>query len=588
VSETAGSSYAFAVEREKIPSFARKRARRGTALVALGLAGLVFGVFWVIWGIVLIILTDNQRGTGVGVSIVAAGPTIAGWLAMTAGVRRRAEAELCPSLTVLGESRGEVTLGEVAHLMGFASSDLQSLLRALTRDGVVRPTRPAEAEIPAVLQPFGGPKLREFRRARGRRALFLGIASLALMGFASFWLVVAVAGAMSKAYLPALILFAIAMIPASGGVVLMLRARNHRRRARRVARFVVLVATRGAIDLDALARAMEIQRGEVQETAIEATDLGVVPRELLRDLSSSSGVAPRRALAPIPLDAFVGRTLAGTWRVESLLARGGMGAVFRGRHVANGQPCAVKVLLPDASLDDDALRRFEREATSASKLGHASIVRVLDFGRSDDGAAFLVMELLEGETLEARLQRQGALPASDAIDIVRQIGDALVCAHDAGLLHRDIKPANVFLVRDAARVVLVDFGLVRPLEENVVSRLTTSGVVAGTPLYMSPEQAAGETLDVRSDVYALAVVLFEMLTGTPPFFDRTVAQVYARLLREDAPRVHDALPTCPPALDDVIARALARSPNDRPSTMRDFLRALDEIDLRAPPTALRA
>ncbi|MEO7092654.1 MAG: serine/threonine-protein kinase, partial [Polyangiales bacterium] len=454
------------------------------------------------------------------------------------------------------------------------------------------PNRPAPAGVPAAVAPLGGPALRSFRAARMRRARWLAVAAIGLMGFASFWTVVAIAGLQSKDFVPAFVLLGIAAFPWTGGVVLILRARGHRRRAHRLARLVVAATVRRATTVEVLASQMRVKGGVVRETALEAMELGVVPRELIRHLGDPSFAANASSsplVAPLPIESWIGRTLAGSWQVESLLARGGVGAVFRGRHVETKRPCAIKVLLPN-SLGDDAVRRFEREATSASKLGHPGIVRTLDFGRSDDGAAFLVMELLEGETLEARLQRKGALPWRDALVVTREIGDALACAHEGGLLHRDIKPANIFLARlgDAERSILLDFGLVKPLDETVVSRVTVSGVVAGTPLYMSPEQASGDPLDVRSDIYTLGVVLYEMLTGTPPFFDRTVAQVYARLLREDAPRVEALAPgACPPALDDAIARALARSPDGRYATVRAFVQALDAAAIE-PQAAIGA
>jgi hypothetical protein len=588
------SSFAFTVDPARLAPFAARRRRRGTALLVIGIIGLVFGVFWVIWGIVLVLLSE-QKAMGVMVSVVASGPTIGAIMAMSGGSRRRAEAELCSAIAILGDARGEVTIDEIAHLTGFDARELQGLSRALSRDGAVTPTRPASGELPAVIAALGGPALRTFRRARGRRAILLGVFAMALLGFASFWTVVAIAGFQSGDWAPALVLLVGSMFPWIGGAALLVRARNHRRRAHWLARLVASAAAKRATTLEVLASHMRVKGGEARETALEAAELGVVPRELLRHLSEP-GAGPSPRVEPLVLESLVGRTLSRRWRVESLLARGGMGAVFRARAVgetadagvAPAAAVAVKVLLP--GLGEDAVRRFEREATSASKLGHPGIVRVLDFGRSEDGAAFLVMELLEGETLEARLQREGVIPWREATAIARQVGDALSCAHLAGLLHRDIKPANVLLVPrpGGVRAVLVDFGLVKPIEDNVVSRLTTSGVVAGTPLYMSPEQASGEPLDVRSDVYALGVVLFETITGTPPFFDRTVAQVYARLLREAAPRARELSTTCPPALDEALARALERAPDARFPSMQAFVRALEAAEAGAPETATGA
>jgi serine/threonine-protein kinase len=281
----------------------------------------------------------------------------------------------------------------------------------------------------------------------------------------------------------------------------------------------------------------------------------------------------------------VGRTLKDTWQVEALLGHGGMGAVFRAKHLRTGRRYALKIMLSHAELTAEALHRFEREATAASALGHAGIVAVHDFDRTPDGAAYLVMDLLEGETLQQRLERRGMLPWPEARRIALEAGDALASAHEAGLLHRDVKPANLFLARDrkGERVVLLDFGLVKRMGSGVMSRVTASGAVVGTPLYMSPEQARGERLDARSDLYGLAVVVFEMVVGVPPFFDRTQAAVYARLLREPAPKASSISPAaCPPGFDDVVGRALSTHREDRQESVRTFVGALAMVG--SPPT----
>jgi tRNA A-37 threonylcarbamoyl transferase component Bud32 len=276
-----------------------------------------------------------------------------------------------------------------------------------------------------------------------------------------------------------------------------------------------------------------------------------------------------------------GNVLNDTWRVEGLLGSGGMGHVYDVSHLRTGRRYALKTLLPDARLSQDAIRRFEREARAASALGHPGIVAVHDFDHTRDGLAFLVMDKLEGETLEARLEKRGTLSWDETRKIACEIAEALAAAHAAGLLHRDVKPANVFLAKSgsAERAVLLDFGLVKAIDDAVVSRITSSGVVAGTPLYMSPEQARGDALDVRSDLYALAVVLFEIVAGIPPFFDRTAAEVYARLLREAAPRLGEAAAgPYPAALDDVLARALAKDPAERHASVRELLAAIAPLD----------
>lgn len=281
-----------------------------------------------------------------------------------------------------------------------------------------------------------------------------------------------------------------------------------------------------------------------------------------------------------------GSVLGDTYRVEEPLGRGGMGEVFAARHLRTGRRYAVKTILAGPRADEAAFRRFEREATAASALGHPGIVQVHDFNVTGNGTFYLVMDLLEGETLEKRLT-QGPLPWPDAQRIALELCSALATAHDHGLIHRDIKPSNVFLARSRGapeRSVLVDFGLVKPLHESG-SLLTSTGAVVGTPMYMSPEQARGEPLDIRSDLYSLAAVIFETVTGAPPFLDRTLAAVYARLLGEPAPRASQvAKRRVPRGLDDVLARALAKDRAQRPPDARALRDAIALVTEDEPST----
>jgi tRNA A-37 threonylcarbamoyl transferase component Bud32 len=268
-----------------------------------------------------------------------------------------------------------------------------------------------------------------------------------------------------------------------------------------------------------------------------------------------------------------GHVLNDTWRVEGLLGSGGMGHVYDVSHLRTGRRYALKTLLPDARLSQDAIRRFEREARAASALGHPGIVAVHDFDHTRDGLAFLVMDKLEGETLEARLEKRGTLSWDETRKIACEIAEALAAAHTAGLLHRDVKPANVFLAKSgsAERAVLLDFGLAKPVEDAKTSRLTATGAAIGTPLYMSPEQARGESVDVRSDVYGLGAVVYEMVTGAPPFLEPTAARAYARLLSEPAIAPSRLAPMPLPApLDQLLERALAKDPSLRPATADSF------------------
>jgi serine/threonine-protein kinase len=245
----------------------------------------------------------------------------------------------------------------------------------------------------------------------------------------------------------------------------------------------------------------------------------------------------------------------------------------------------VKTILRGEHAAEGDIRRFEREATAASALGHPNIVQVHDFNVAPGGTFYLVMDLLEGETLGERLLR-GPLAWPEAQRIAIELSSALSAAHDHSLLHRDLKPSNVFLTKTKGapeRAVLVDFGLVKPLNEG--NKVTATGQVVGTPVYMSPEQARGETLDVRSDLYSLAAVVFEMLTGAPPFADKTMAALYARLLKEPAPRASQvARQPIPRAVDDVLSRALAKDKGARYADVRAFGGALAAVAEDVPTT----
>jgi hypothetical protein len=299
--------------------------------------------------------------------------------------------------------------------------------------------------------------------------------------------------------------------------------------------------------------------------------------------------APPAARVSVPDEAVIvapGSILGATYRIEEPLGRGGMGEVFAARHLRTGRRYAVKTILPGPRADEAAFRRFEREATAASALGHPGIVQVHDFNATSSGTFYLVMDLLEGETLEQRLEK-GPLAWPDAQRIALELCSALGTAHEHGLIHRDIKPSNVFLASTKGapeRCVLVDFGLVKPLEESG-SLLTAAGAVVGTPVYMSPEQARGEVLDVRSDLYSLAAVLFEAITGAPPFLDRTLAAVYARLLGEPAPLASRvAKHRVPDAVDEVLARALAKDRSQRYPSARALGEAIAVIGDDHPAT----
>lgn len=274
------------------------------------------------------------------------------------------------------------------------------------------------------------------------------------------------------------------------------------------------------------------------------------------------------------MHSLIGKQL-GDYAVETKLGDGGFGAVFAGRHVRTGRRYAIKVLRPDRALvSPDARERFRREAEALSSLGHVGIVRIHDYA-SEDGVDFLVMDLLEGDDLATRL-RAGPLSTAAARRIVQQIGDALIAAHARGFVHRDLKPGNIFLARTAGeeeRAVLLDFGLAKSVAPGAAPSLTGSAEALGTPQYMAPEQATGDRIDARADVYGLAAILFEMLTGRAPFTGQNAASILLEVMTVTPPRV-DTLVEVPTHWADAIARGLEKDRGQRFDDVGQFLSAL--------------
>ncbi len=250
-----------------------------------------------------------------------------------------------------------------------------------------------------------------------------------------------------------------------------------------------------------------------------------------------------------------------------MLGRGGMGEVFLGRHRRTGRVCAIKVLLGDAP---DLVERFRREAETVASLAHVGIVSVLDFDEDERGAPFLVMEHLEGEPLDEVLSR-GPMEPDVAIGIMAELCDAVSYAHERGVLHRDLKPSNVFMARRegaGTRPVLLDFGIAKLRAD--LTRLTATGMALGTPAYMAPEQARALPLDERADVYALGALFFEMITGTVPFPAPTPTAMMARALTDPAPAPSSVRPEVSPHVDALVLSALAKDPDARPPSAREF------------------
>jgi serine/threonine protein kinase len=283
-----------------------------------------------------------------------------------------------------------------------------------------------------------------------------------------------------------------------------------------------------------------------------------------------------------PIDAgelrLEGRALAGRFHLEADVASGGMGTVWRARDEVLGRPVAVKVLHQRLARDPDVLERFRLEAVAAARLSHPNVVRVFDTG-VDDGLCFIVMELFEGTTLDREIQDHGPLPGAEAARVVGSVLRGLAHAHRQGVVHRDVKPANVLIDRGGL-VKVTDFGIAKAAF--ATSDLTTTGQLLGTARYLAPEQVAGGDVDQRADLYATGVVLYESITGRPPFEGATHIATATMRLNSDPPPPGALRPGIPRRLEAVTMRALARDPDDRFQSAEEMSAALD----RAVPAGL--
>jgi serine/threonine protein kinase len=290
--------------------------------------------------------------------------------------------------------------------------------------------------------------------------------------------------------------------------------------------------------------------------------------------------------------ALVGRVIAGRYRVTSIIGEGGMGTVYLADHLGLGRQVAIKRLHSEMTGDAKAVARFQREARAAAATGHEHIVEVMDLGYAEDGAPYLVMEYLRGASLAQVLKHDGRLTVARTINIVSQVLAALVAVHAKEIVHRDLKPDNIFLLRKATNpdfVKILDFGISKmKQEEGEPNDLTRTGVTMGTPYYMSPEQARGiRKLDHRVDLYGVAVILYECLTGKLPFFGDNYHALLQQILRCEPLPPRELVSSIPAELESVVLKGLSRDPMARFSSAAEMLAALTPLKSTGTPEVIR-
>lgn len=279
------------------------------------------------------------------------------------------------------------------------------------------------------------------------------------------------------------------------------------------------------------------------------------------------------------MDPLIGRVLLERYEVLRRIGSGGMGAVYVGRQLAIGREVALKILRQDLMSHGMVRERFRREAEIIGRLRHPNTIQLIDYGESEDGLAVMVMELLVGQALSDRLKQLGPMPLSEVLGLGEELASSLAEAHALGLVHRDLKPANIFLVEVTGKfhAKVLDFGIARMLDEEA-SRITSTGQVFGTPRYMSPEQGlATKDVDHRSDLYSLGLILFECLSGQPPFSAQTSLQYLSAHATVPPPKLGESVHGVPYQLEALVDRLLAKDPNERPASATEVEEALIEI-----------
>jgi serine/threonine protein kinase len=289
-------------------------------------------------------------------------------------------------------------------------------------------------------------------------------------------------------------------------------------------------------------------------------------------------------------DPLINRTLAGRYRLERLIGQGGMGRVYQALHLTMGKRVALKLLAPELADDPENVDRFEREAAASARLRHPNTIQIFDYGRAEDGQLYLAMELLSGRDLAECIAQEGALSPARAVHIFTQILKSLKEAHANGIIHRDLKPENIFLTDIPGEfdfVKVLDFGIAKfTHSDRIKQTLTVRGFVCGTPMYVAPEQALGMPVTAATDLYSAGVILYEMLTGEPPFTGDDPVTLAMKQIHAPPPKLPDAIRAAlPDALEELLYKLLDKAPGRRPKESGEILRklaTLDDLSLDSP------